>query len=82
MRCAGSPDRIGQSCKSVDGKCLCSQQDDSDFDDREISRFRQDTERNDHGSRAGGRMIDVQQDHDGPGKRKSKGRRQNAGLTF
>jgi hypothetical protein len=35
------------------------------------ARFRQDSERNDHHSRAGGRVIDVQQDHDGLGKRKS-----------
>jgi hypothetical protein len=50
------------------------------LDAREIARFRQDSERNDHDSRAGGRVIDVQQDHDGPGKRKCKGRRQNAGT--
>ena len=79
MQCAGSPDWIGQSCKSVDGTCLCSQQDDGDFDDREIARFRENTERNDHGSRAGRRMIDVQQDHNGSGKRKCKSRGQNAG---
>jgi hypothetical protein len=44
------------------------------------ARFRQDSERNDYHSRAGGRAIDVQQNHSRSGKRKGKGRRQNAGT--
>jgi hypothetical protein len=71
MQCLAPPDWIWQSRQSVDGERLRCQQHDGDFDDWEIFRFCEDAKRNDHARCAGGRMIDVQQNHDGSGKRKS-----------
>ena len=76
--CLISPDRVWQSREPIDGERLCCKQYDSDFDDREVPRFCENPKRNDHGGRPGRRMIDTQEDHDRPGKRKSQGRRQNA----
>lgn len=79
MRCLAAPDWIWQSRESVNYERLRCQQDDGDFDDREIFSFRQEAKRNNHGRCAGGRVVDVQQDHDGSGQRKRQCRRQNAG---
>ena len=78
MGCAAPPDWILQSGESVDDECLCCQQDDCDFNDHEIFRFREDAKGNDHRSRAGRRMIDAQQDQDGPGKCEGERGCQNA----
>jgi hypothetical protein len=71
IRCLTSPDWVWQSRKPVDRERLYCQQHDGNFDDWQIVRVRENSKRNDHGGRAGRRMIDVREHHDSPGKRES-----------
>ena len=42
MRCMAAPDWIWQSCEPIDRERLNGEQHDGDFDNREISGFRED----------------------------------------
>lgn len=79
LRSLTSPNGIRQPRKPVNGECLGCEQNYSDLDDREISRFRQDSQGDDHRGGARRWMVDAQEDHNRPSKRKRKGGGENAG---